>query len=88
MEMNSSRMRKEMAHALVTRTPCQRRHCSLVPPHLCAQPVPVLVEPVPPGQTIPRCIASHTAVLSRTPSRSAAPQWTIQAAMPSPVPEA
>ncbi|MEY9968139.1 hypothetical protein ABIA33_006219 [Streptacidiphilus sp. MAP12-16] len=40
------------------------------------------------GQTIPRCIASHTAVLSRTPSRSAAPQCAIHTAMPSAVPEA
>ncbi|MDH6624312.1 hypothetical protein M2271_002114 [Streptomyces sp. LBL] len=35
----------------------------------------------------PRCNASHTAVDSRAPSSIARPQWPIQAAMPSGVPE-
>lgn len=35
----------------------------------------------------PRCNASHTAVDSRTPSSTALPQWAIQAAIPSGVPE-
>ncbi|SDO53095.1 hypothetical protein SAMN04487981_111160 [Streptomyces sp. cf386] len=35
----------------------------------------------------PRCSASHTAVDSRAPSSIALPQWAIQAAMPSGVPE-
>ena len=35
----------------------------------------------------PRCSASHTAVDSRTPNSTALPQWAIQAAMPSGVPE-
>ena len=35
----------------------------------------------------PRCSASHTAVDSRAPSPTALPQWPIQAAMPSGVPE-
>lgn len=35
----------------------------------------------------PRCSASHTAVDSRTPSSTALPQWVIQAAIPSGVPE-
>ena len=35
----------------------------------------------------PRCSASHTAVDSRAPSSTALPQWAIQAAMPSGVPE-
>lgn len=36
----------------------------------------------------PRCSASHTAVDSLAPSSIALPQWAIQAAMPSGVPEA
>lgn len=39
------------------------------------------------SQAAPRCSASHTAVDSRTPSSTARPQWVIQAAMPSGVPE-
>ncbi len=39
-------------------------------------------------QAAPRCSASHTAVDSRAPSSTARPQWAIQAAMPSGVPEA
>lgn len=35
----------------------------------------------------PRCSASHTAVDSRAPSSIALPQWVIQAAMPSGVPD-
>ncbi len=35
----------------------------------------------------PRCSASHTAVDSRAPSPTARPQWAIQAATPSGVPE-
>ncbi len=39
------------------------------------------------SQAAPRCSASHTAVDSRTPSSTALPQWAIQAAIPSGVPE-
>ncbi len=39
------------------------------------------------GYAAPRCSASHTAVDSRAPSSIALPQWPIQAAMPSGVPE-
>lgn len=39
------------------------------------------------GQAAPRWSASHTAVDSRAPSSIALPQWAIQAAMPSGVPE-
>lgn len=45
------------------------------------------VPPQPCSQAAPRCSASHTAVDSRTPSSTALPQWAIQAAMPSGVPE-
>lgn len=38
-------------------------------------------------QAAPRCSASHTAVDSRAPSSTARPQWAIQAAMPSGVPD-
>ncbi len=36
----------------------------------------------------PRCSASHTAVDSLAPSPTALPQWAIQAAIPSGVPDA
>lgn len=56
--------------------------------------VRVLVPPQPCSGTsfrtsyaAPRCNASHTAVDSRTPSSTALPQWAIQAAIPSGVPE-
>ncbi|MDH6517504.1 hypothetical protein M2164_003960 [Streptomyces sp. SAI-208] len=52
--------------------------------------VRVLVPPQPcSGQfyAAPRWSASHTAVDSRAPSSIALPQWAIQAAMPSGVPE-
>jgi hypothetical protein len=52
--------------------------------------VRVLVPPQPFSRApyaAPRCNASHTAVDSRTPSSTARPQWAIQAAMPSGVPE-
>ena len=39
------------------------------------------------GYAAPRWSASHTAVDSRAPSSIALPQWAIQAAMPSGVPE-
>ncbi len=39
------------------------------------------------AQAAPRWSASHTAVDSRAPSSIALPQWAIQAAMPSGVPE-
>jgi len=56
--------------------------------------VRILVPPQPCSGTFrrasyaaPRCSASHTAVDSRTPSSTALPQWAIQAAIPSGVPE-
>lgn len=49
----------------------------LVPPHLCGAR----------RHAAPRWSASHTAVDSRAPSPTALPQWAIQAAMPSGVPE-
>lgn len=56
---------------------------ALVPP----QPFSRLLQaPVRP-YAAPRCSASHTAVDSRAPSSTALPQWAIQAAMPSGVPE-
>lgn len=39
-------------------------------------------------QAAPRCIASQTAVDSLAPSSTARPQWAIQAAIPSGVPDA
>lgn len=55
--------------------------------------VRVLVPPQPFSEAsrgpyaAPRCSASQTAVDSRTPSSTARPQWAIQAAIPSGVPE-
>ncbi|MGX1368430.1 hypothetical protein RKD19_003789 [Streptomyces canus] len=52
--------------------------------------VRVLVPPQPFSRgfyAAPRWSASHTAVDSRAPSSTARPQWAIQAAMPSGVPE-
>ena len=49
---------------------------TLVPPHFSAG-----------DYAAPRWSASHTAVDSRAPSVTALPQWAIQAAMPSGVPE-
>ncbi len=49
----------------------------LVPPQPCSGSF----------QAAPRCSASHTAVDSLTPSSTALPQWAIQAAIPSGVPE-
>lgn len=49
----------------------------LVPPQLCSRGI----------YAAPRWSASHTAVDSRAPSSIALPQWAIQAAMPSGVPE-
>ncbi|MDQ0908781.1 hypothetical protein QFZ32_004193 [Streptomyces canus] len=49
----------------------------LVPPQLCSRGF----------YAAPRWSASHTAVDSRAPSSIALPQWAIQAAMPSGVPE-
>lgn len=49
----------------------------LVPPHPCSGAF----------YAAPRWSASHTAVDSRAPSSIALPQWAIQAAMPSGVPE-
>jgi hypothetical protein len=74
---------------LVTWKLCQRRHPQ-VPPHTFAEAAAYLAARRSPErvQTIPRCIASHTAVLSRTPRRRAPPQWAIHAAIPSAVPEA
>ncbi len=43
--------------------------------------------PRPHGHAAPRCSASHTAIDSRAPSSTALPQWAIQAATPSGVPE-
>src|SRR5690606_5337043 len=64
---------------------------AFVPPHLCATPPPLPGRAgalVPrPRQAAPRCRASHTAVDSRAPSSIARPQWAIQAAMPSGVPD-
>lgn len=40
------------------------------------------------AQAAPRCSASQTAVDSRTPSSTALPQWAIQAAIPSGLPDA
>ncbi len=51
----------------------------LVPPHFFV--------PARCRQAAPRCSASHTAVDSRAPSCTARPQYAIQAAMPSGVPE-
>ncbi|SOR80156.1 hypothetical protein SCNRRL3882_3612 [Streptomyces chartreusis NRRL 3882] len=62
---------------LVPRCSCQRRYEFLVPPHLFAGRC----------HAAPRCNASHTAIDSRAPSSTALPQWAIQAAMPSAVPE-
>ncbi len=63
----------------------------LVPPHLRAG----AGRPPPRGSfaqcalsyAAPRWRASHTAVDSRAPRATALPQWSIQAAMPSGVPE-
>lgn len=63
---------------LVTGRECQRRHQSST-----VSPQPVSGR----TQAAPRCSASHTAVDSRTPSSIARPQWAIQAAIPSAVPE-
>lgn len=64
----------------------------LVPPQPCSGPLPSTEHPrTAPGRTphaAPRCSASHTAVDSLAPSSTALPQWAIQAAMPSGVPEA
>ncbi len=49
----------------------------LVPPHFWFHAV----------YAAPRCSASQTAVDSLTPSSTALPQWVIQAAMPSGVPD-
>lgn len=66
---------------LVTRWTCQRRY-----------EFSYRRNPFPgPSETCyaaPRCSASHTAVDSRAPNSIALPQWPIQAAIPSGVPEA
>lgn len=75
----------------------------LVPPHPCSGPVTLPLEDPPqrateprdsrglpveqPRYAAPRCSASHTAVDSLTPSSTALPQWAIQAATPSGVPD-
>lgn len=57
----------------------------LVPPQPCSGlDSPVSQAP----QAAPRCIASQTAVDSLAPSSTARPQWAIQAAIPSGVPDA
>lgn len=57
----------------------------LVPPQPCSGPD----SPVPQApQAAPRCIASQTAVDSLAPSSTVRPQWAIQAAIPSGVPDA
>lgn len=66
---------------LVTGRECQRRHHSST-----VSPQPVSGQK-PEAQAAPRCSASQTAVDSRTPSSIARPQWAIQAATPSGVPE-
>lgn len=63
---------------LVTRCSCQRRYENsyrriIVPADRC--------------HAAPRCSASHTAIDSRAPSSTALPQWAIQAATPSGLPE-
>lgn len=65
---------------LVTGRKCQRRHQSST-----VSPQPM--SGVERAQAAPRCRASQTAVDSRTPSSIARPQWAIQAATPSGVPE-
>ncbi len=62
---------------LVTRCSCQRRY--EISYRRISFPVSF--------HAAPRCNASHTAVDSRAPSSTARPQWAIQAAMPSGVPE-
>lgn len=62
---------------LVTRWSCQRRY------EFSYRRIYV----GPRGHATPRWSASHTAVDSRAPSSTARPQWAIQAAMPSGVPE-
>ncbi len=62
---------------LVTRCSCQRRYENSY------RRIFVWAE----VQAAPRWSASHTAVDSRAPSSTALPQWAIQAAMPSGVPE-
>lgn len=62
----------------------------LVPPQPCSGPdSPVSQTPqAETPQAAPRCIASQTAVDSLAPSSTARPQWAIQAAIPSGVPDA
>ncbi len=69
---------------LVTGRKCQRRHQSKT---VSPQPMSGPREPDGRAQAAPRCRASQTAVDSRTPSSTARPQWAIQAAIPSGVPE-
>ncbi|CAM5709539.1 hypothetical protein SAURM35S_01625 [Streptomyces aurantiogriseus] len=62
----------------------------LVPPHPCQAPLGGFFHAFTRAYlryAAPRCSASHTAVDSRAPSSTARPQWAIQAAMPSGVPE-
>ena len=79
---------------LVTGWSCQRRYEALVPPHFLGfrpRTRPLSGEQARTGAdgpyAAPRWSASHTAVDSRAPRATALPQWAIQAAMPSGVPE-
>jgi hypothetical protein len=65
---------------LVTRWTCQRRY------EYSYRRISVRFPPGP-SYAAPRWSASHTAVDSRAPSSIARPQWAIQAATPSGVPE-
>ncbi len=67
---------------LVTRWTCQRRY------EHSYRRISVSAARAPRAcYAAPRCSASHTAVDSRAPSPTARPQWVIQAATPSGVPE-
>lgn len=74
---------------LVTGRKCQRRHQSktVSPQPMSGQKTSGTAGNLGKPQAAPRCSASQTAVDSRTPSSIARPQWAIQAAIPSGVPE-
>lgn len=72
---------------MVTRRTCQRRYqCRIGTAATLSTGAPRRA-PSEARQAAPRCSASQTAVLSRTPSSTARPQWAIQAATPSGVPD-
>lgn len=75
-----------IVHALVTRRTCQRRYQGKT--GTAATLYGGTLGPTgASGQAAPRCSASQTAVLSRTPSSTARAQCAIQRATPSGVPD-